>query len=201
MSLPTRLSRLQLAPLPKSADVEIGSILNVLDPDGTIPATHAMKPAMRAALQARINELTALMQGSQEDEIIDDLLAMFMNLRRPKGDENDATLRVRNYCGILADVPPFAVKKAIGNYLFGNAGDGAFAPTAPELRKEALRYVEPFRIEKARITKALDAKPRESQSAERRDRALAHAQETIRQLQAASLVDGAKYKIPSTEGV
>ena len=64
----------------------------------------------------------------------------------------------------------------------GGVGDKRFAPTAPELRKEALRHVEPFKVERARILRALAAKPRQTEHADKRTQAIAHAKETLRML-------------------
>jgi hypothetical protein len=172
----------------------VASVLNAIAPeDGTVPQSRALTVEARESLRARVNNLDGYLRGSMAEEIADDLVKLFVVLVPPKTDEAvDAGLRIRAYCGVLGDVPPFAVRRAIGDFMRGKVGNAKWAPTAPELRKEALKHAEPWIVERSRIMRALDAPVRPDDNPERSAQVMEHVRETLRQLRRPNAYEAAR---------
>lgn len=94
--------------------------------------------------------------------------AIIGTLASPITDNTDTKTKIGLYCVALSDLPPWAVREAIGAALRGKVGNycGRYLPAPGELHAAAESYLEPLRAERADIERVLRAQPIEVKSEE-----------------------------------
>ena len=150
-----------------------------------MPARAQLPAGSRALLVERVAVIDGYLAPAQREEVAVSISRLFLALASSTEDGVDAQTRALVYADVLGDLPPFAVQQAVDDYVRGHAGDRKWAPTAAEVRAQAERYVAPWRAERRRIERALAAKVADAApSADARAAVLAHARETLQQLEA-----------------
>jgi hypothetical protein len=118
-----------------------------------LPAERAPTEAQRAFLARRAVELDAALAPAPAKILEAELLALFTVCAFRNADEGDAKAVSAIYRADLADLPGFALAAACGHF----RRMSKWVPTIAELRARAALSCDPFRQERARIAKVLDA--------------------------------------------
>jgi hypothetical protein len=114
--------------------------------------------ALRLGLERRREDLGAALKGASEARILAALATLQRMVARAEGDAEEAEFAMRCDLADLAGVPAWALEAAAAAFRRGEAGAGKFRPTAGELRREAMRRVEGYAEELARIDRVLRAR-------------------------------------------
>jgi hypothetical protein len=161
-----------------------------LEPTGgkalSISSRYAPTTEQREALEARAIYLGGLDTPPNADKLSAAIgrLLQAMPTSRERSADAEATLRA--YCAALSDMPLWATMEACMRFLKGQVEGQSptFAPSPPELRREASSVAAPYRAEGWRIGRILSATVREEPDDAERARVLARWEEVRRSLAA-----------------
>lgn len=159
---------------------------NAIEPEGlahSIPANAAPTEDQRAFMQRRVREIDDAMSPADEPSALAEIAAVLRTMAIRGGDDGELEAVVRVYLTDLGDVPLFALTEACRAFRRGDVGNGTFAPTPAELRREALKRILPWTEERAKLGRVLAARvlePPTSEDESRKAIALAHMAETAR---------------------
>lgn len=107
----------------------------------TIPAALALTPTMRRSVTERVSDLDALTRPGPEEATLEHVGKMLLVLTRGATSDMQVDARVEVYAELLADVPAWAVERAIWLWHRHNAGapaeDYRWAPDPAVLRRVA----------------------------------------------------------------
>lgn len=164
-----------LPALPDRPTLELVERLNHrLEPTGgkalSISSQYAPTPEQRNALEARAMYLEGLSTEPSGDKLASAIgrLLQVLPTSRERSADPEATLRA--YCAALSDMPLWATCEACMRFLKGQVSGQslAFAPSPPELRREASNVAAPYRAERYRIGRILSAEVYEEPTEEQR---------------------------------
>gem|GEM_PF-6082084 len=133
---------------------------HVWPPHYSISSDQAPTTAQRGALEVRKAELEAALTPADEQKIAE----MIAVLRQPfptQRDTDSATV-LKLYVEVLKVFPEWAIAQTCRRFMTGEAGDGKFAPTPPEMVKQCAALVTAHRAQLIKIDRILNAEVKAS---------------------------------------
>lgn len=162
-------------PLSRDLDTEVAIARNAFEYDASgrgpvVPAERAPSPGLRQAVSDRLRHMSASLDQRSTKRIARIVAEMLVGFGRKDSDAEVAATQAQ-YCAALADLPPWCVAEAANRFNRGLVVGHIrrFMPTTAELHAEALKIVQPWRDERARLSEILSVRvlPKSVSEAER----------------------------------
>jgi hypothetical protein len=121
--------------------------------------TGRLTDAERGELVRTEKRLEVALTAGEPSEIKQYIVGMLLAFPAAGMSAQVAEARVQMYTAALAGLPMWAVRKAVERYIRGeiDRDNHAFAPSPPEIAKEALALLRPYRMFRWEIGKTLAA--------------------------------------------
>lgn len=147
---------------------ELGTLIEVLSnrleehhvwpPHYSISSDQVPTVEQRGALEIRKTELEAAFTPADEAEIVKKISVLRQAF--PTGRDTDVGTMLKLYVEVLKVFPEWVIGQACRQYLNGEAGDGKFAPTPPEMVKQCSALMTTHRAQLSKINRILNAEVR-----------------------------------------
>ena len=141
---------------------------------------------VRERLEGRLAKVSAWLRPGGPVSMLDDIGMVITTMGMRGGSSGDFKTIAKIYASDLGDLPTWAVSQACKEFRQGVVGDGKWAPTQAEIRRQAVAHMGRWQDERTKLTKVLDAKPAAvPSSAQRRAQVVQMAKDKLRTIREA----------------